>query len=37
MEDEDLQAACKRIEAPTKVMRGFIEFLEDDDDDSDSD
>jgi len=31
MEDSDLQTACKRLEPRSKVLEGFIEFLNDDD------
>jgi len=42
VEDEDLLTACRKLDSSTKVMHGFIEFLEDqgsdeDDDDDDED
>jgi len=38
IEDEDLLTGCRRVENPSRVMQGFIKFLEDeveDDDDED--
>merc|ERR1712232_1249944 len=29
VEDEDLLTACRKLDSPTKVMQGFIEFLDD--------
>jgi len=37
IEDEDLLTGCKRLDPMTKVMEKFIEFLEDELEDSDED
>merc|ERR1712232_41697 len=35
VEDEDLLTACRKLDSTTKVMQGFIEFLDDGSDDED--
>lgn len=37
VEDEDLLTACRKLDSSTKVMQGFIEFLDDQGSDEDED